>query len=321
VSIWHVDVVDYFNKMYFGGLVAPERVTRAFERIRPWAGWAVPDVLRLVFEKQRQAVKHSRRLVVPSRAMIETLRRCYRTLNGSGASLESRAMVVPWGGWDEEIDAPAARARAEELKRHFQLGPKTRVLMTLSRLSPEKGIHLLLDALSRFERSGRGPEDLCLFVCGEAAFMSGTSYERRLRKLASRLRRFRVFFPGYVCGAEKHAFLSLAELFVSPSVHDSYGLTVVEALRAGVPVLASDHHGVREIFSEPGAADPARGFGRTVSYASPDPAGRLAGALEELLADAAALKAMGARAARAGAEMRFSEAARRIAESALELAP
>ena len=321
VSIWHVDVVDYFNKMYFGGWLAPERVTGAFEAIRPWAGWAVPDVLQLVFEKQRQAVKHSRRLVVPSRAMVETLRRCYRGLNGSGATLDARAMVVPWGGWDEEFDAAAASARADELRRHFQLGPDTRVLLTLSRLSPEKGIHLLFDALSRLERAGRGPRDLCLFICGEAAFMSGTSYARRLRRLASRFERFRVFFPGYVSAAEKQAFLTLADLFLSPSVHDSYGLTVVEALRAGVPVLASDHHGVREIFAAPQACDPKGGFGRMVSYGSGDPAGRLAVALGELLADPEALAAMGERAARAGAAMRFSDAARRIAESALALAP
>ena len=318
VSIWHVDVVDYFNKMYFGGLVAPERVTGAFEWVRPWAGWAVPDVLKLVFEKQRQAVKYSRRLVVPSRAMVDTLRRCYRNLNGSGASLESRALVVPWGGWEEVVDPRVVRARVDDLRRHFQLGADTRVLMTLSRLSPEKGIHILLEALGRLESSGRGPKDLCIFICGEAAFMSGTSYERRLRRLASRFSRFRVFFPGYVTREEKHAFFALAGLFLSPSVHDSYGLTVVEALRAGLPVLASDHNGVREIFAEPGATAPRTGFGRTVSYARGDAAGHLAEAVEGLLAEPAALKEMGARAARAGAAMRFSDAARRIAEAALE---
>ena len=41
--------------------------------------------------------------------------------------------------------------------------------------------------------------------------------------------------------------IRLAELFVSPSVHESYGLTLVEAMRAGLPILASDHHGVAEI--------------------------------------------------------------------------
>lgn len=330
VSIWHVDVVDYFNKMYFRGLVAPERVTKAFERLRPWAGWAVPDVLKLVFEKQRQAVKHSGRLVLPSRAMADTLRRCYPkglsepsglgcpTRNGTAASLEKRAVVVPWGGWSEPIDAATVEARAAALRAHYQLGPETRALMTLSRLSPEKGIHLLLEALRRLEGSGGVSGDVCLFVCGEAAFMSGASYERRLRTLASRLSRVRVFFPGYVTGTDKQAFFAAAHLFLSPSVHDSYGLTVVEALRAGLPVLASDHHGVREIFAQDGATDPVLGFGRTVSYAS-DPAGALSWELSSLLRDPAGLAAMSERARRAGAAMTFSVAARRVADAALEL--
>ena len=37
---------------------------------------------------------------------------------------------------------------------------------------------------------------------------------------------------------------------MSPSVHESYGLNVVEALRAGLPVLASDHYGVRDILKD-----------------------------------------------------------------------
>ncbi|MBI4347830.1 MAG: glycosyltransferase family 4 protein [Elusimicrobia bacterium] len=317
VSIWHVDVVDYFNKMYFRGVFAPERFTGAFERLRPYAGWAVPDVLKLVFEKQRQAVKHSRRLVLPSRAMVETLRRCYRPMNGAG--VEARSLVVPWGGWSEPADPVSARGGAEALRRHYQLGQRTRVLMTLSRLSPEKGIHLLLEALERLEGDVEGPEDVCLFVCGEAAFMSGTSYEKRLRRAAGRLTRFRVFFPGYVAGADKEAYFAAAQLFVSPSVHDSYGLTVVEALRAGLPVLASDHYGVSEIFAAEGATDPHRGFARAVSYAR-DPAGALEAELSRLLREPERLKAMGERARRAGLAMTFSTAARSVADAALEVA-
>ena len=318
VSIWHVDVVDYFNKIYLKGLLAPERVTGAFEKIRPFAGCLVPDVLKLVFEKQRQAVKHSKRLVLPSRAMVETLRRCYR--NGVAASLSERAVVVPWGGWGENVDAAAVETRASALRAHYQLGKDTRVLMTLSRLSPEKGIHILLEALRRLEGSSALPADVALLVCGEAAFMSGAAYERKLRALAATLERVRVFFPGYVAGADKQAFFSSAELFLSPSVHDSYGLTVVEALQAGLPVLASDHHGVHEIFAVDGATDPKRGFGRVVSYAK-DPAGALAAELAGLLRNPAGLRAMGERGRRAGAAMTFSAAARSVADAALELHP
>ena len=46
----------------------------------------------------------------------------------------------------------------------------------------------------------------------------GRSYERRLRALASRLRRVRVVFPGHVTGPRKTAVFSMAHVYVSPRV-------------------------------------------------------------------------------------------------------
>ena len=37
-------------------------------------------------------------------------------------------------------------------------------------------------------------------------------------------------FPGYVTGERKRAFFALADLYVFPSRHESYGLTLLEAL-------------------------------------------------------------------------------------------
>src|SRR5581483_1565882 len=100
VSIWHVDVVDFFNKMYLHGLVAPRRWTRAYDRVAALGlSGTVPRVLRLVFEKQRQAVAHSRLLVLPSSQMAETVRDCYGHLfRGMVDPWSSRLMVLPWGG-------------------------------------------------------------------------------------------------------------------------------------------------------------------------------------------------------------------------------
>jgi glycosyltransferase involved in cell wall biosynthesis len=186
--------------------------------------------------------------------------------------------------------------------------------MTLSRISPEKGIHLLLEALALLEQEGFLAErDLCVFVCGEPAFMQGTAYQRVVLRAAAKLKKARVFFPGYLDSGEKQAYFKMAELFVSPSVHESYGLTVVEAMRAGLAVLASDHYGVRDLL-EPG-------FGRRVRYPSPREApAALARELKELLAKPEALPEMGRLARRAAAGMPFQRAADRVLETARGLA-
>ncbi|MFH1725149.1 MAG: glycosyltransferase family 4 protein [Elusimicrobiota bacterium] len=371
LSIWHVDVVDFFNRLYLGGLLAPERWTRAFARIERWGlARCVPDVLRLVFQKQRRVVERSAVLALPSRRMAETIRRCYGGRDGGrpternreevpppddvggrpternreevpppddvggrpternreevpppddvgGRPLEERILIAPWGGWRESFSEEAVALEASRLRAHYHLRPGSRVVLTLSRISPEKGIHLLLEALRRLEGSPRfRATDVCLFICGETAFMRGESYGRRVRAAAERLRRFRVFFPGYLAPVEKQAYFRLADLFVSPSLHESYGLTIVEAMRAGLPILASDHYGGDEIL------DPS--YGRTVPYGDAGLRPRLlAVGLEEMLGDPAGLRRMGRRAreASASARMDFAGTARRLLDAALALIP
>jgi glycosyltransferase involved in cell wall biosynthesis len=310
VSIWHVDVVDYFNKLYLRRFLAPEKLTRLHERLRA-AGVdrILPDVLNLVFDKQRETVVHSRRMIVPSSAMADTIRRCYGDLIGP-EEVRRRVGVIPWGVWAEDA-TPADENRADELREYHEIGPDTFTLMTLSRISPEKGIHLLLEALRLLEINGKlDGRDVRLFVCGEPAFMMGQSYHKKVKAAAAKLKVVKVVFPGYLDSAAKRAYLRLPQLFVSPSVHESYGLNVVEAMHAGLPVLASDHYGVRDMLP----AD----AGRLVHYPTPKKAPPLlAAALLELMDDRAGLKKMG-RAARTAAEaMPFSAAAEAVRLAAL----
>lgn len=310
VSIWHVDVVDYFNKLYLRRFIAPENLTRLHERLRGvGADWVLPDVLNLVFDKQRETVVHSARMVMPSKAMADTIVRCYGDLIGE-EELRRRILVVPWGVWAENA-TEADLNRAEDLRDYNEIGPDTFVLMTLSRISPEKGVHLLLEALRLMELNGSlDGKDVRLFLCGEPAFMQGQAYMRKVKQAAAKLKKVKVVFPGYLDAASKRAYFKLANLFVSPSVHESYGLNVVEAMHAGLPVLASDHYGVRDTLP-PDA-------GRLVHYPSPRKAPPLiAAALRVMLEDREKLKKMGEEARRLAEAMPFSSAADAVRVAAL----
>jgi glycosyltransferase involved in cell wall biosynthesis len=312
LSIWHVDVVDYFNKLYLRRFLAPERLTRVHEKLRE-AGveWVLPDVLNLVFDKQRETVVHSSRIVVPSNAMAETIRRCYGDLIGED-ELRRRVAVIPWGVWSEDPSTVELN-RAEDLRDYHELGPDTFTLMTLSRISPEKGIHLLLEALRLLETSGRlAGKDVRLFLCGEPAFMMGQAYHKKIKAAAAKLKQVKVVFPGYLDAAAKRAYFRLPQLFVSPSIHESYGLNVVEAMWAGLPVLASDHSGARDVL--PPEA------GRMVHYPSPKKAPPLlADALFDLLSNRGKLEKMGKAARTAAEAMPFSSAAEAVRLAALGL--
>jgi glycosyltransferase involved in cell wall biosynthesis len=285
-TIYHVDVVAYVAAIYGRGWIAPETTVRWYRRLRP----VLPRMARLVWEKQEASVRHSRGLIVPSEGMREVLLRCYPECAGS------KIHVLPWGAFEEGPEPVSG----DGLRAEFGVPRNARVLLTLSRISPEKGQDRLIRALLEWERRPDFPQyPLWLLVCGEAAFMQGERYLETLRQLASRLRRTRVVFPGHVTGERKRAFFGLADVYVFPSRHESYGLTLLEALAAGVAAVCVDHTGARGIMREE--------FGALV------PARELRAGIARVLGDDRARKKMG-EAARAFARNE------RFADRAMELA-
>jgi len=279
-TIYHVDVVAYVAAIYGRGAIAPETTVRWYPRLR----WCLPEIAKLVWEKQAASVRHSRGLIVPSEGMREVLLRCYP------ACPAGRIHVLPWGNWN-----PDSPADPEPLRREFGVPENARVLLTLSRISPEKGQDLLLEALE-----GWNPGyPLWLFICGDAAFMQGQRFFEKLRELAACLKHTHVVFPGYVTGERKRAFFALADLYVFPSRHESYGLTLMEALAAGLPAVCLDTAGARSVMREE--------FGALVE------ASGLQAAIASLLSDDGGLKKMGSAAREYAVLQRFSDRAAELA--------
>jgi len=129
-----------------------------------------------------------------------------------------------------------------------------------------------------------------VLICGAPAYMKGRRYETKLRQMADG----RAEFLGHVTGERKASLLHRADLFVSPSRHESYGLTIAEALAAGCRVISHHHYGAsgqvvdcadRAALANAISAMVANGRTRKTGIAlAPTPA---AGQLAELLAEAA----------------------------------
>ncbi len=242
-TIYHADVVAYVAAIYGRSMVRPETMVRWHAALRRTAlGPLIPGMAKLVFEQQEHSLRFSRACVVPSEGMRETMRRCYPDLPGD------RIDVLPWGLPEEAADAAQLRSEAARLRAEYGIPGDARVILTLSRISPEKGQDLLIEALLDWERRPDFPKrPLWLFVCGEAAYMQGRRFQARLNALAARLRRVRIVFPGHAMGWRKRAFFEVADVYAFPSRHESYGLTLLEALRAGVPAVALASDGARSV--------------------------------------------------------------------------
>jgi glycosyltransferase involved in cell wall biosynthesis len=313
VTIYHVDVVAYIAAIYLRGWIRPETLTRWWERLRGSAfGRLSPAILRLIFEQQRASLLWSERVVVPSAGMKSIMLRCYPH------TPPDRIEVLPWGsppafraaGTDPEcgleLKEVVSEAGTEALRAEYGIEAGAHVLLCLSRISPEKGHDFVLKTLLEWEGSKSFPSrPVWLFICGEPAFMNGRRYGRRLRTLAARLKRVRVVFPGYVSGARKRAFFELADIYLFPSSHESYGLTLMEALSSGLPAISRDHAGARQILSPE--------FGVTVPGSGRIARLRFLEALESILTDESLRASMSQSAARWANQRPFCDSANRLA--------
>lgn len=245
VTVYHVDVVAYISAIYLKDRISPRGLTRFWELMLALRlDRVAPVILRLIFAQQRASLLYSAAVVVPSAGMKDLLLDCYPQ------TPPERIQVLPWGAPPRFGPEEEACQAAAGLRREFGVPDGAQVLLCLSRISPEKGQDVLLEALLDAERRGRLPQrPLWLFLCGEPAFMHGRRHMERLKQLAARLKQVKVVFPGYMSGLRKQAAFHMSDLYVFPSRHESYGLTLMEALSEGLPAVCLEHQGSREVMT------------------------------------------------------------------------
>jgi glycosyltransferase involved in cell wall biosynthesis len=116
-------------------------------------------------------------------------------------------------------------------------------LLSVGHLLPHKGQLELLHAFAAV--SGRAK----LRLAGDAA--RDRAYAARVRRAASQLGAARVQLLGPLSPAALARALAGADVFVSTSAYESYGIAIAEALASGLPVVTWARGGVWE-FLEPG---------------------------------------------------------------------
>jgi len=148
-----------------------------------------------------------------------------------------REKVSPLG-----VEAPpiSSNAKSEFLSRYPQL-QNTRIFLFLGRLHPKKGCDMLLEAFAQM----RSNDSISLILAGP----DQVGWESDLRRQVTRLNLTnRIVFTGMLEGPMKQGAFANAEAFVLPSHQENFGISVVEALAARVPVLISNRVNIwREI--------------------------------------------------------------------------
>lgn len=228
------------------------------------------------------------RLGVAPVAIGEAMARSFRRVYG-----RAPRRVIP-NGVPVAAFAPAPGAR-EAVRGELGLPARAPVVLAVSRLAPQKDVATLVRAFSSPRLAAL---DARLLVAGGGPLRAELEQLARDRNAGDRIR-----FLGIRTDVPR--LLAAADLFALPSRYEGNPLTVMEAMAAGLPVVATAVGSVPELV--PAAA------GRLVPAGDE---GALEDALHALLRDPVRIRALGAAAARVAAE-RFDAAAMAAAYAAL----
>jgi glycosyltransferase involved in cell wall biosynthesis len=238
----HLDATDYY--------LSP-RILAALQRARPQAvvsgGFSVPTLYAMIYGRARgvpviiqsDGTSGSESRLGPEQRIARQVLR--RFASGAVANSEAAARRFV------EIGFPAARIfraphtiRIEPYWSIAEQRPKARDgplrLLFVGRFIPRKGCHWLLPAVAQARGAGA---DTRLIMAGVGP------EEARLRSLAGGLG-LPVTWRGFVDQPDLPRLYAEADAFAFPTMDDPFGVVLIEAAAAGLPLIASPFGGATE---------------------------------------------------------------------------
>ena len=156
-------------------------------------------------------------IVSPSRMVKEALVKRY--------GLSSDRIRVIYNGIDTDVFTPPDKKERERARRYFGISEEEFVIAMVGDVRRRmKGIEIGIEVFKTL-----GDKKMRLLIAG------GSGKEREKN----------IFYAGFVRNIRKVYYASDVLLF--PSLHDAFGLVVLEAMACGIPAIVSPRAGVSEI--------------------------------------------------------------------------
>lgn len=152
--------------------------------------------------------------------------------------VEPDRVATVYSGVDDVFRRPLPEARLNQIRQKYSL--PDRFLLYAGAIYPPKNFSRLVRAYA-----GVGPQrGIPLVVAGgENRFLS----EGELRKPEALGIAEWVRWPGWIEQEDLAGFYMMAEALLLPSIFESCGLPVLEAMAAGCPVVTADRYGTKEL--------------------------------------------------------------------------
>lgn len=141
--------------------------------------------------------------------------------------------LIPMG---IDVERFAGASTSASLKKQYNLGDFT--ILSVGRLSQEKGIVYLLQALRSLHAAGKTFKAI---IVGSGPLQTELQQYITTNDLSTS-----VIMAGWVDNSELPAYYKIADIMVGPSLYEAQGLVFLEALAAGLPVITTTAGGTKD---------------------------------------------------------------------------
>ncbi len=151
--------------------------------------------------------------------------------------LNPRPFIVPNPVSSSEFANLSSRGL---FRKKFGISTDAQVVLFLGRVDPRKGIDITLESFARVATNYPMAK---LVIAGPEE----DSYVQTLKQMSSQLKiTDQVLFTDYLDSQSRLSALADADVFILTSYSENFGMAIVEAMYAGLPVVISDRVGIAD---------------------------------------------------------------------------
>lgn len=159
-------------------------------------------------------------------------------------NIPEEKIEVVLNGVDKKVDINKKDPKdKDKIKEKFDI--KQNFILFIGTLQPRKNIEGLITAFNKL-RGNKIFEDYQLVIAGK----KGWNYKNIFEKVRLKALTKKVIFTNYISKEDKTKLLNAASVFCFPSFYEGFGLSILEAMQQGTPVITSNITSTKEIGGE-----------------------------------------------------------------------
>jgi glycosyltransferase involved in cell wall biosynthesis len=157
----------------------------------------------------------------------------FKELERSGID-KNKIRLVPNGVWTKHFHPNVSKTR---IRNRLGIPEDSTVILSIGRNHPVKGYQYAIKAMATLRDRGL---NVLYLVLGRN--MSAVVNQAQNLGISNCL-----ITPGEIKNVDIPNYIKASDIFVSPSIMESFGLTTLEAMSAGLPCILTDSSGIKDL--------------------------------------------------------------------------